>query len=274
MHVARESHSGPGAIAIDRGSPVPLYFQLAQYFETAIKSGALKAGTRLENEVELATRLGLSRPTVRQAFLYLSNKGMVIRKRGAGTLVAKAPIDRDVELTSLYDDLAAAGRVPTTVIVKNEVGHASDQVAQALALPQRALIIYLERVRFADSEPIALMRNFLPAGLVHLSSEMLAEHGLYELLRASGIRLGSATQRMSAKNASPSEARALNETRGAALLTMERLASDESGRPIEFGQHVYRASRYAFTLSMPRLAEPGPAGALLVAAEPALGPQS
>src|SRR5260370_19405962 len=95
------------------------------------------------------------------------------------------------------------------------------------------------------------MHNFLPAGLVHLTSEMLAEHGLYELLRASGIRLDSATQRMSAKNASATEARTLNETRGAALLTMERVAFDDNVRPIEFGQHLYRASRYAFTISMP-----------------------
>jgi DNA-binding GntR family transcriptional regulator len=195
---------------------------------------------------------------------------MVIRKRGAGTVVAKPRIDRDVELTSLFEDLAAAGRLPETIVVKNEVGHASDAAAQALALPQRALVICLERVRFADGEPIALMHNFLPAGLVHLSSDMLAEHGLYELLRASGIRLGSATQRMSAKNASATEARALKETRGAALLTMERIAYDDNGRPIEFGQHVYRASRYAFTLSMPRLAEPGTAARQpLAAAEPA-----
>ena len=91
-------------ITIDRTSPVPLYFQLAQHFEAAIRSGALKVGSRLDNEVQLAERLGLSRPTVRAAFQYLSNKGLVVRKRGAGTLVANERIDRDVELTSLYDD--------------------------------------------------------------------------------------------------------------------------------------------------------------------------
>jgi len=239
------------AISIDRASPVPLYLQLAQHFETAIASGALKAGARLDNEVELAERLGLSRPTVRAAFLYLANKGMVVRKRGAGTLVAKARIDRDVELTSLYDDLAAAGRAPQTQVLRNEVGHASEQVAEALRLPERALVICLERIRLADGEPIALMHNYLPAALLHLPSDMLAEHGLYELLRAGGIRLGSASQRMSAKNASAAEARVLSETRGAALLTMERVAFDENDRPVEFGQHLYRASRYAFTTRMP-----------------------
>ena len=114
--------STAGAISIDRTSPVPLYFQLAQHYEAAIRSGALKVGSRLDNEVQLAERLGMSRPTVRAAFLYLSNKGLVVRKRGAGTLVANERIDRDVELTSLYDDLAAAGRAPATQVI-TERGH-------------------------------------------------------------------------------------------------------------------------------------------------------
>ena len=239
-----------GPISIDRNSPVPLYFQLAQHFEAAIRSGELKVGTRLQNEIQLAETLGLSRPTVRAAFLYLANKGLVVRKRGAGTVVANERIDRNVELTSLYDDLVASGRKPATRVLKAEVSHASDQVAQVLQLPERALVMSLERIRLADGEPIALMHNFLPAGLVHLSIDMLEQHGLYELLRASGIRPGSATQRMCAKNASAMEARILHENRGAALLTMERIAYNETGRPLEFAQHLYRASRYAFTTSL------------------------
>ncbi len=184
----------------------------------------------------------------------------MVRKRGAGTLVTDQAIDRDLELTSLYDDLAAAGRWPATVVIKNEVGHASDSVARALMVAERALVICLERVRLAEDEPIALLRNFLPAALVHLNTEMLAEHGLYELLRASGVRLGSATQRISAKNATTTEARILHETRGSALLTMERIAYDDGGRPVEFGQHLYRPSRYALTITMPRAA-PGQAAA-------------
>ena len=247
--------SASGPITIDRTSPVPLYFQLAQYFESAIRSGVLKVGTRLENEVQLAEMLGLSRPTVRAAFLYLANKGLVVRKRGAGTLVANERIDRNVELTSLYDDLAASGRKPATRVLKAEVSHASDQVAEALQVPERALVMSLERIRLADGEPMALMHNYLPAGLVQLNVDMLEQHGLYELLRASGVGLYSATQRMGAKNASASEARTLDETRGTALLTMERIAYDQAGRPVEFARHLYRASRYAFTTSFPR---PGP----------------
>jgi DNA-binding GntR family transcriptional regulator len=236
-------------ISVDRSSPVPLYFQLALHFEAAIRSGALLPGVRLENEVQLAQDLGLSRPTVR-AFLYLADKGLVERKRGYGTVVTKEKINRDVELTSLHDDLAGAGKTPTTQVLRNEVTHASEAVAEALRLAEGDLVVSLERIRLADGEPIALLHNYLPAALVHLSNDMLAQHGLYELLRASGIRLSSATQRMSAKTASAAEARALDEARGTALLTMERVAFDSAGRPVEFGQHVYRASRYAFTTSL------------------------
>lgn len=237
-------------IAIDRASPVPLYFQLAQKLEAAIRSGALPVGTRLDNEVQLAEDLGLSRPTVRAAFHYLAEKGMVTRRRGYGTVVTREKISRDVDLTSLYDDLSLAGRVPSTKVLRNEVVAASDSVAEALELPEGALVICLERLRFADGEPIALMHNFLPAAMIHLTDEMLAERGLYELLRASGIGLSSATQRMSAKNASAAEARLLEEPRGAALLTVERIVRDNQDRPVEFAQHVYRASRYSIGTSL------------------------
>src|ERR1035441_6593830 len=74
-------------IVLDRESPVPLYFQLAQHLETEICSGNLNSGDRLENEVKIAEDLGLSRPTVRAAFRYLVDKGLVLRRQGHGTIV-------------------------------------------------------------------------------------------------------------------------------------------------------------------------------------------
>jgi DNA-binding GntR family transcriptional regulator len=237
-------------VSIDRSSPVPLYFQLAQHLEAEIRSGSLPVGTRLENEVALARELGLSRPTVRAAFGYLAERGMVARKRGYGTVVTREKLNRDVQLTSLHDDLIRAGQQPATKVLRNEVAVASESVAAALELPEGSLVICLERIRLADGEPIALMHNFLPAALVRLNDEALETHGLYEILRAAGIALTSATQRMSAKNALAAEARLLDEPRGAALLTMERTVLDDRDRPVEFGQHVYRASRYSLRTSL------------------------
>ena len=52
-------------IRVDRSSPVPLYFQVAQYLEQMIESGELPMGARLDNEGDLAGQLGLSKPTMR-----------------------------------------------------------------------------------------------------------------------------------------------------------------------------------------------------------------
>ncbi|HEV2427240.1 MAG TPA: GntR family transcriptional regulator [Acidimicrobiales bacterium] len=249
-----------GAVTLDRSSPVPLYFQLAQHIEGEIRSGALNSGDRLDNEVKIAEDLKLSRPTVRAAFSYLVDRGLVLRRRGQGTIVTTRKVSRSVKLTSLFDDLSDAGKRPSTRVLHNEVIRASDLVKGALGLDDGQFVLYLERLRFGEGEPIALMHNFIPTSLVTLSSEMLEGHGLYELLRASGVFPARATQRISAKNASAGEARLLEEPRGTALVTMERTTYDDRGRAIEFAHHVYRASRYSLfsTVTADDLGRVGP----------------
>src|SRR5687768_3117297 len=114
---------------IDRSSPTPLYFQLAQAIEGAIAGGTLPSGSKLENEVLLAQRYGLSRPTVRRAVQELVDKGLLVRKRGVGTQVIQPHVRRSVELTSLYDDLARAGEAPTTEVLLLERLPATADVA-------------------------------------------------------------------------------------------------------------------------------------------------
>ena len=70
-------------VELDRSSPVPLYYQLAQAIEAAIRDGELAPGDRFENELALAKRLTLSRPTTRRAIQELVDKGLLVRKRGS-----------------------------------------------------------------------------------------------------------------------------------------------------------------------------------------------
>jgi GntR family transcriptional regulator len=233
-------------VQLDRASPVPLYFQVAQHLERAIESGEVPAGTRLDNEIELSEQLGLSRPTMRRALQSLVDKGLLVRKRGVGTRVVHSKVKRSIELTSLYDDLLRSGQRPTTKVLENRTGPASSEVAQALTLPEGTQVIMLERLRSAEGQPIARMVNYLPAGIEGLTTELLEQNGLYQLLRAKGLRLHAAVQTIGARNANTAEARLLDESRGAALLTMQRITYDDHGHAIEYGTHIYRASRYTF----------------------------
>jgi DNA-binding GntR family transcriptional regulator len=183
---------------IDRSSPTPLYFQLAQAIEGAIAGGALPAGSKLENEVLLAQRYGLSRPTVRRAVQELVDKGLLVRKRGVGTQVIQPHVRRSVELTSLYDDMIRAGEVPTTEVLSLDRVPASAEIAQELDLEEGDEVVVLRRLRRSHGEPLALMTNHLP-GRFDPSVEELAERGLYQFLRSRGVHLRVAHQRIGAR---------------------------------------------------------------------------
>ena len=221
------------SLVVDRSSPIPLYFQLAQYLEHAIDSGAMPPDTMLANEIELAGQLGLSRPTVRRAMQYLVEKGLLVRRRGVGTRVVQPRVRRPLELTSLHDDLAAGGRSPSTRVLSNSVEPAKPDVAETLALPVGSPVICLVRLRSADGHPIARLTNHLIPDLPGLTVAALEGHGLYELIRAAGVVLHAAHQTIGARTATLAEARLLEEVKGAALLTMSRLTFDDRGRAVE-----------------------------------------
>jgi DNA-binding GntR family transcriptional regulator len=236
---------------LDRTSPIPLYFQIAENLKEAIQAGTIAPGGRLDNELELAEQLGVSRPTVRQAIQRLVQQGLVVRRRGLGTVVVAPRILRPVALTSLYDDLAAAERAPTTAVLSFEEIAADDEIAQVLSLAVGTPVLSIERLRFADETPLALMHNYLPAKLLQGRTEAdLEQTGLYELLRSQGVQLHAADQVLAARRATAQEARLLRAPRSATVLTMTRTAFDPAGLPIEHGRHAYLADRYSFKMSL------------------------
>ncbi len=237
-------------VELDRTSPVPLYYQVATRLQELIEKGVIGVGARIENEVDLAERLGVSRPTTRRAIQYLVERGMLVRKRGVGTQVVHPKVRRPVELSSLYDDLIAGDREPRTEVLDLRTTPASDVIASALQIPAGTEVTWIERLRYAGNEPLALMHNAIPLDVLPLTREDLAERGLYELLRRAGHVPRIATQVIGARSATAAEARTLDEKRGASLLTMTRTAWDAGGRALEYGSHLYRASRYSFELNL------------------------
>jgi GntR family transcriptional regulator len=229
---------------------MPLYHQLAEQLASAINTGQLQPGDPFENELSLADRLGLSRPTVRRAIAELVDLGLLVRRRGVGTTVANRAIHRQAELTSLHDDLLKSGRTPLTQVLEFVPATTDVRAAEALGLPYDTPLIFVERLRRADDSPISVMRNWLPATCPGLSAEVLTKSGLYEVLRGYGIRPAVAHQMIGARRPSARERRLLQLKPGDPLLTMSRVAFDATGNPVEFGDHCYRYDQYYFDFTV------------------------
>ena len=235
---------------LDRSGPIPLYFQIAQRIEKAILNGDLPAGSRLENEVSLGERLGLSRPTVRRAIQDLVDKGLLVRRRGIGTQVVHGQVTRGVELTSLYEDLSRSGQKPSTKILEYKVTKADSKMAEKLGVEIGSEVLYMRRLRAADNVAVSIMENWLPAEFIDITEAELNEHGLYQILRARGVTIRVAKQKIGARKASAQESTDLAIEKNASLLTMDRTAYDNSGRAIEFGHHCYRPDLYSFEVTL------------------------
>ncbi|WP_275092142.1 GntR family transcriptional regulator [Microbacterium sp. K24] len=230
--------------------PAPLWVRLSTGLEAAIASGALPTGARLENEVSISERLSLSRPTVRRAIQELVDKGLLVRRRGIGTQVVHGSVARQIDLTSLHDDLERSGRVPSTRVLDVTLANAAPEIAAQLGIAAEARVLKIRRVRFADAVPIAVLENYLPDAYADITAETLKAGGLYHALRDRGVTLRVARQRIGARRATVDEGQLLDIGRGAPVLTMDRTAYDSDGAAVEYGHHCYRPDLYGFEMTL------------------------
>lgn len=235
--------------AIDAQSTEPLYAQVAAHLRRTIDEGLLLSGDRLDGEIGLAERWGISRQTIRRAIGELVAQGVLLRKHGVGTQVAPRPGWRATGVRSLYDEMLDAGKIPTTEVRSFERVGADPEVADALELAVGQDVYAIERLRSVDGEPLALMHNWIPTDLIDLRPEMLVGHGLYQVLRDRGVEMRIARQSIGAAPAKRADAKVLGVRTGSPVLMLRTVSYADLGRPVEIGRHIYRADIFEFQVT-------------------------
>lgn len=234
-------------ISLDRNSPVPLYFQLAEQLMAAITDGSAQPGDPVENEVAMSKRLGLSRPTVRYAIRYLVDQGLLVRKRGLGTFITSRRVHRRVSKGSLYEDLSNQGRSPSTQLL-SQANERNPKAATALELDADTELIALKRLRFADGETLTIMHNWLPMRFGPIADEELEQRGLYSILRDHGVGPIVVHQSISARLPTTDERELLKISNRLPVIAVSRTAFQPGGAPVEYAEHVYRSDNYEIDL--------------------------
>ncbi len=242
--------------AVDPRAGVALYRQIADQLADVIRGAA--PGTRLPSEPEIVTRLGVSRATATQALRDLEQRGLVYRRQGKGTYVAKpGPVlrsDRSTTLPSFSEDLRAAGRVTYEQVTSLEIVAAEPDVAAALGLRPRQDVWRAERVIISDDEPVVHVTSWLPCGVFkQLNRADLEKTSLYaQLQRRDGSpgRPCFAKERWSAAAAPGSTASILELPRSAPVMRVVRTAFLHDTTPAEHSVAYVRSDTFAVAMEI------------------------
>lgn len=253
---------------LDRSSAVPLYFQIYQHLLDQIHSGALRPGQPIPSEPELASSLGISRMTARQAVKALCDAGATYTKRGLGTFVSgKKQVKTSSELLSFTQETKASGGKPSSRVLVFDDVRADAEVAAALHLELNTPVFRLKRVRIANSVPMSIEECFLlPKLCPQLLETFDPRTSLYQLLSQKyGIHMTAADEVAEASLAHTEEAHLLQIKEGSPVFLLTRISYSENSQPVEFVRSTYRGDRWKL---VSRLTINHHAGSSIIARKP------
>lgn len=236
---------------LDRSSPIPLYYQVKQHVSAQIATGGLVPGQQLPGEHDLCRLYDVSRTVIRQALNELGHEGLIDKRRGKGTFVAKTKVPEGLMsgLTGLADDVAQRGQTLESRVLALREEPATATMAARLQLQPDAPVVELERQRLVDGQPWVLTVTYLPAQLVPglVDRDFGGTESLYRVIReVYRLPLISSTRRVEAAVADEPEASLLGIRSGDPVIVLSSLSFTTGMRPVEFFVAHHRGDRSAF----------------------------
>jgi GntR family transcriptional regulator len=222
----------------------PLYVQIQEYIADLILSGKLPPEAKIQSERDFSEELGVSRMTIRKALTELVNEGLLERRHGSGTYVAKPKVTYNAEELVNYTTALEARNLATVSQVL-EFGQvpASRRFADVLNVEIGHPLYRVVILRFTNRVPVILERAFFPCSRCpDLEEWNLEKTSVYDLLTiAYKHRLSQVSQTVEAVAANETVAKQLRVVEGFPLLLVSRtIISKEDDKPLEFSQDFLR----------------------------------
>ncbi|WP_316569163.1 GntR family transcriptional regulator [Neobacillus sp. YIM B06451] len=241
---------------LNKAIPTPLYFQLKEIMLDYILHNHDNLEVPIPTEHEISQHFQISRPTVRQAINELVFEGYLYRIKGKGTFISRPKIQQEFlkVLDSFNNEIKSKGMLPSTKVLGITTVTSDKPVSKALRIPEGEKVIKLQRLRFANEDPIVFVDTYLPYTYCQfLLNKNLEQESLYELIeRKLTCRISKATRKLEATLAGDYEAQLLNVKHGAPIQLIKSITFLSNGIPIEYSHAKYRGDRNSFTFEMSR----------------------
>lgn len=228
----------------------PIYLQINNKIKEMISSGKWNVGDRLPSERELAEYFSVSRMTLRQAIQTLSDEGILDRRVGSGTYVARAKVQEKMSgVTSFTEIIKSQGKTPSSKTISFKKVKPNSNEIKVLNLLPNDYILRMERIRFADDEPICFEVTSIPYNLIKGLSKSDLTKSLYESAEKKlNVKFGKAKQVITAANVSEKIGQWLNLQTNDAVLSLKQITYLDNGQPFEYVQSQYVGQRFEFVL--------------------------
>ncbi len=225
-------------------SKVPLWAQVLADLKKRLKAGEF--AERFPSDADIVDRYGVSRHTVREAVRHLQTEGLLVRRRGHGSFVTEGEIEQPIgAMYSLFRSIEGTGATQES-IVRHLERRRDDKAEAMLGCPGEELV-FLERVRLSNGDPIALDCSWLPCSIAEPLLEIDFHHtALYdELQQRCGHNPTSGWERIRPVLPDKTQRALLGIEPSEPAFAIERLALCE-GMPIEWRHGVVRGDRFSF----------------------------
>lgn len=231
---------------LDRTAREPLWVQLLADLRLRLAAGEFVDA--FPGELALVEQYDVSRHTVREALRELRTEGTVTAARGRKPRLSPVEVEQRLgAMTSLFAAVESLGLHQRSVVRALDV-RCDGVIAARMLLEESTPLVFLERLRLADDQPLALDRVWLPASLAGpLLTVDFTHTALYdELLAHCGVTLDGGREQVRAVLPTRGERHLLHIPTGVALLAVERTGCLQ-GRPVEHRHTLVRGDRFTIT---------------------------
>jgi DNA-binding GntR family transcriptional regulator len=220
---------------------IPKYQNVYSEIKNFISTNKWPIGEIIPSEHELVDFFKVSRITIRSALNLLENDGLIVRKRGKGTLVKSSFNENDGCFESLTEKIIANGDSPSSSILEFKKIINQKNTKHFASGTQ---LYFVKRLRKVNGKPYLISNAFLNYKLCFgLNKNYFTEEGssqsiIYILKNNFGINFTENSQYICAKELSVNDSDALNKSPGIPCLSQECLLYNNDNQLVLVDQNI------------------------------------
>lgn len=232
-----------------------IYKSIAERLRLRLNSSDYNIGSPLPAEKMLAQEFGVARMTIRKAIDLLVGWGLVVRRHGSGTFVARKDVHHETtNLTGFVEVMRQQGKSVSSKVLVFELMPAPPAIASQLRIQINERIYFSRRIRYVDGKPLMLEDSYMPVKLFRNLSLVHLEGSKFDYIeKECGITISGNYESLTPMLADKQLASFINVPEHTPLLRITSLSYSDSGEFLNYSVMYRNTSEYQVDYHLHRI---------------------